>query len=126
MVLLFWSAAIFLAGYNLGLGGVLIVIGAIFINDSIIIMNRQKAQAQREYIRENNVIVRIDVAQHNGEDIYLAYAPANNKFIVQSMSYDDLKNELIKKYEGKSIFVKSGDNDITPIYLTPTSNYTNT
>jgi len=120
--MILWLGAIILAGYNFGIGGVFIAMGILIIADAMTVIKRAKAQEERQYIRDNNVIVRIDIAEHNGENIFLAYAPANNKFIVQSMTYDDLKSELIKKFEGKSIFVKT-ENDITPIYLSPASNY---
>lgn len=106
---------------NFGAWGILITVGLMLIMDFISAFIEVKETLRTTEIRQNNVLVSIEVVEHKGQNMFLVFESLNKKFILQGLSFDEIKDALKQKYEGKSIYVSNGPNSIEPIYIAPTS-----
>ena len=118
MKFLYWTVVCFLLVFNFGLfSGVMFTISLMILADVLKAYFLVKDNAKVADIRQNNVLVTVELVEHNGQNVILVYNALTKKFVTQGIDYEAIKNELIQKFEGKSIFVKYGEMPIQPLYL---------
>ena len=116
MQMLLWIGLFVYLQFQLGFGwGLLITCVLWFIMQMIIEYRNMAAVAKGNELRENNVLLTLEAVENQGQIIYLAYSLPTNKFVVQSTSITEFMDELIKKFEGKNIWVSKGTTGIEPL-----------
>lgn len=74
--------------------------------------NNKAEKEKLQDIRDNNVLITLEVVEKQGQLIYLAYNVPNNKFLGQSFKIDELAINLAQRFEGKNIYVKKDPDGI--------------
>lgn len=121
MNILQWILAAIVLTVLLGPAGILITVGLMLLMDTISMYIETKAHLKTENIKQNNVLVSIEIVEHKGQNMFLVFDAINKKFVLQGLSFDEVREMLKSKFEGKSIFVRNNENTIEPIYISPSS-----
>lgn len=121
MSILYWAFVGILMEYNFGGWGIFFTVMLILAADFIPLFIAVKEELLLKEIKNENVFVTIEIVEHKGQNMFLVFDALNKKFVLQGMSFDEIKDALKTKYEGKSIFVKDNERSFEPIYIAPTS-----
>lgn len=121
MGILYWVVVCILLTINFGGWGMFLAAGLMLVADFVQAFIAVKEEIKVKDVKENNVLVTIEVVEHKGQNMFLVFDALNKKFVLQGLSFDEIKDALKAKYEGKSIFIKNGDRAIEPIYIAPSS-----
>jgi len=122
MGMIYWMVVSILMQINFGLVfGLMATFACMILFDFLQAFFAGREDLKVKEIKQNNVLVTIEIVEHKGQNMFLVFDALNKKFVLQGMSFDEIKDALKSKYEGKSIFVKNGERSIEPIYIAPTS-----
>jgi hypothetical protein len=116
MNIIYWIIGSLLLMINFNLWGFLIAVALMVVTDYFVVFFMVRQELRTNEVKENNVLVTIEIVEHSGENMFLVYNALTKKFVLQGLSFDEIKNSLIKKYEGKNIFVRN-EKSIDPIYI---------
>jgi len=90
---------------------------------TVYMLNKEYDQVKKiqkiKDIQANNVLVSIEAVEHKGAAMLLVYNAVTNKFVLQGNTIDEVVEALKVKFENKNIFVSTGENDMSPLYLMP-------
>ena len=110
MDFVYWTivAALMIVNFGTIWGAILTVLVSILLGFIEATLAFRK-DLERKDFAENNVLVNLELTEHNGTGIWLVYDEDNKKFLMQSISFDDLLDGLKNKFGDKNISLKFRD-----------------
>lgn len=111
MNFIYWTivATLMIVNFGTVLGAILTVLASILLGFIEAFLKAKKEIESKDFA-DNNVLVNLELTEHNGVGVWLVFDEENKKFLMQSISFNDILDELKKKFGDKNIMLKYRDN----------------
>jgi hypothetical protein len=116
MNFIFWAAiAVYLSLYIGIVWAFLTTIGIIVSIDLVNKYLEIRKEERIKKIREENVLLSIEVAEHKDQWYYLIHDVTKNVMVKQANTLDEIVEFLVFSYKGKMVLVQKSKDDIVTL-----------